>query len=102
MYRASDRVANEEWLAELEAAADRLELGPEARSVAADCFLSAVPATDRSKRAALAASLYAGARIAGDGRSQTDVAEAMDVSRLTIQQRWKGVIADAGLEPPTW
>ncbi|WP_439026547.1 transcription initiation factor IIB family protein [Haloarchaeobius sp. DT45] len=102
MYSARDRVDNEEWLAELQAAADRLELDADARSYAVDLFLSSVPEADRSKKPAMAASLYAGALIASDGRSQTEVAAATDVSRLSIQQRWKDVLKSAGLEPPTW
>jgi len=26
----------------------------------------------------------------------------MDVSRLSIQSRWKEIMADAGFQPPTW
>ena len=102
MYRARDRVANERWLADLRDAADLLDLSAEARERAIDLFLSAVPSEDRSKRAVLAASLYAGALIAGDRRSQNAVADAAGVSRLTIQKRWKPLLKEAGLEPPTW
>ena len=102
MYRARDQVDNEEWLAELHEAADRLDLGTEARSYATDLFLSNVPDSDRSKRAAAAASLYAGALIAGDQRSQSEVADAAGVARLTIQQRWKTLLEEAGLRPPSW
>jgi transcription initiation factor TFIIIB Brf1 subunit/transcription initiation factor TFIIB len=102
MYRARDEVANEEWLADLERAADRLELGTEARSWAGDLFLSALPADDRSKPAVLAASLYAGGLVGGDRRSQQSVADAVGVSRLSVQQRWKELLRDAGLEPPGW
>ena len=102
MYRASDEVQNEEWLGELRRAAESLELSGEARSNATDLFLSGVPEADRSKPAAAAAALYAGALIAGDERSQTDVAEAMDVTRLAIQSRWKELRRDAGFSPPTW
>ncbi len=102
MYRASDLTEHEAWLDELEAAADRLELDEAARSRAADLFLSTVPDADRSKRAAVAASLYAGALLAGQERSQSRVAEAADVSRLTIQGRWKELLAEAGVEPPEW
>jgi transcription initiation factor TFIIIB Brf1 subunit/transcription initiation factor TFIIB len=102
VYRASDEVANEEWLATIESAADRLDLGEEARSNAANVFLSAVPDADRSKRATLAASLYCGALIAGEGRSQGDVAEAAGVSRLSVQQRWKDLMEEAGLDAPSW
>ncbi|WP_435332923.1 transcription initiation factor IIB family protein [Haloarchaeobius sp. TZWWS8] len=102
MYSARDQVENEEWLAELEAAADRLDLGGDARSYAVELFLSSVPDADRSKRPALAASLYAGSLVASDGRTQTAVADAVGVSRLSIQQRWKEVLESAGLEPPSW
>ena len=102
MYRARDQVANERWLADLRDAADLLDLSAEARERAIDLFLSAVPSEDRSKRAVLAASLYAGALIAGDRRSQNAVADAAGVSRLTVQKRWKPLLKEAGLEPPTW
>jgi transcription initiation factor TFIIIB Brf1 subunit/transcription initiation factor TFIIB len=102
MYSARDRVANEEWLTRIERGADRLDLGSEARSFAADMFLSEVPDEDRSKRAAAAASLYAGALIAGEERSQKRVAEVMDVTRLSVQQRWKSTLESAGFQPPSW
>lgn len=102
MYSARDQVENEEWLAEIEAAADRLDLSADARSYAVDMFLSSVPESDRSKGPAMAASLYAGALVASEGRSQTEVAEAAGVSRLSIQQRWKDVLESAGLQPPSW
>ncbi|WP_435358582.1 transcription initiation factor IIB family protein [Haloarchaeobius sp. DFWS5] len=102
MYSARDQVENEEWLTELETAADRLDLGPDARSYAVDLFLTSVPEEDRSKKPQLAASLYAGALIADEGQTQTAVADAVGVSRLSIQQRWKDVLESAGLEPPSW
>ena len=102
VYRARDHVENEEWLAALDDAAERLDLGSDARSRATDLFLSTLPDADRSKRATVAASLYAGALIAGDRRSQAAVAEAAGVSRLTVQQRWKDLVEEAGLEPPSW
>jgi transcription initiation factor TFIIIB Brf1 subunit/transcription initiation factor TFIIB len=102
VYRASDRLENERWLADLQRAADDLDLGSEARSNAEDLFLSTVPDEDRSKPAAIAASLYAGSLIAGDQRSQGSVADAVGVARLTIQQRWKPLLERAGLEPPGW
>ena len=86
----------------LQAIADRLDLNADARSAARELFLSSVPEQERSKRPALAASVYAGSLVAGDRRSQTAVADAADVSRLSIQQRWKDLLAGAGLEPPTW
>lgn len=102
MYSARDRVANERWLTQIERGADRLDLGADARSVAADLFLSEVPDADRSKPAVAAASLYAGALIAGEQRPQARVADAMDVSRLSVQQHWKPVLESAGFQPPTW
>jgi len=102
MYSARDRVANEEWLNRIERGADRLELGSDARSFAADLFLSEAPDEDRSKRAIAAASLYAGALIAGEERSQSRVADAMDVTRLSVQQHWKPVLEAAGFQPPSW
>ncbi|MFB6131771.1 MAG: transcription initiation factor IIB family protein [Halanaeroarchaeum sp.] len=102
MYRAGDEVDQREWLAKLHAAADRLDLDAGARSTAQDLFLSRLPEADRSKPAAMAASLYAGSLIAGDQRSQTAVADAVGVSRLAIQRRWKNVLSEAGMEPPEW
>lgn len=102
MYRASDRIEHETWLSEIETAAERLGLGTQSRSHAVDLFLSTVPEEDRSKRATMATSLYVGALLAGEERSQTAVAEATDVSRLTIQKRWKGLLEHAGLETPEW
>ena len=102
MYRARDEFANEEWLAELDATADELSLDATARERAADLFLSTVPEQERSKRAVLAASLYAGALIAGDRRSQSAVAEAAGVARLTVQKRWRDVLEESGLDAPKW
>lgn len=110
MYRASDQVDNDEWLKELDNAADRLNLSSESRSFAIDLFLSTVspentagnPPADRSKRAAVATSIYAGALIAGEQRSQGAVADAVGVTRHTIQGRWKQLLEDAGLQPPNW
>lgn len=102
MHSARDRVEYEPWLTELEQVAERLELSSEARSCAVELFLTDVPDADRSKRAMLAASLYAGSLVAGDGRTQSEVADAADVSRLSVQSRWKTLLEDAGLEPPRW
>lgn len=102
MYSARDRVEEEEWLAEIQRGADSLELGREARSTAEDLFLSNVPESDRSKPAVAAAALYAGALLAGEERAQTEVAEAMDVSRLSVQQRWKPLLEEAGFRTPSW
>jgi transcription initiation factor TFIIIB Brf1 subunit/transcription initiation factor TFIIB len=102
MYRARDAVENEEWLAELESAAERLDLDTAATERAADLFLSTIPEEERSKRAALAASLYAGGLIAGDRRSQSEVAQTVGVARLTVQHRWRDLLREAGLDPPAW
>lgn len=101
-HRASDRVENEPWLAELDRAAAELDLDREARTTAADLFLSHLPEEERSKPAVAAAALYTGALVAGDERSQSAVADAMGVARLSIQSRWKELLADAGFEPPRW
>ncbi|ELY52829.1 transcription initiation factor IIB family protein [Natronorubrum bangense] len=102
MHSARDRIEYEQWLEELETIAERLELSTDARSCAMDLFLADVPEDDRSKQAVLAASLYAGSLVAGDGRTQGTVADAADVSRLSIQSRWKDLLEQAGLEPPRW
>jgi transcription initiation factor TFIIIB Brf1 subunit/transcription initiation factor TFIIB len=102
VYSARDRVENEEWVARLQQTADRLELGSEARTCAEDMFLSSVPEDPRSKRATMAASLYAAGVVAGDHCSQSAVAEAADVARLTVQQNWRELVAEAGFEPPEW
>ncbi|NHN59065.1 transcription initiation factor IIB family protein [Halorussus rarus] len=109
MYRARDHVENQRWLAQIERAADRLGLDAAARSRATDLFLSTVSEWDApderdadSRRAVVAASLYAGSLIEGDQRSQSEVADAVGVARLTVQQRWKELLEAAGLEPPSW
>ncbi|WP_248514981.1 transcription initiation factor IIB family protein [Salinarchaeum laminariae] len=102
MHSAKDRRDNEAWLEAIETAAAELGLDDEVRSVAVDLFLSDVPDADRSKPAALAASLYAATLIAGDGRTQTSVADAVGVSRISVQQRWQERLEAAGMEPPSW
>lgn len=102
MYRASDRLEHDTWLADLDAAADQLDLNPDARSAATELFLTDVPDSRRSKQAAVAASLYAGALIAGDRRSQASVADAVGVSRVAVQQHWKHRLRAAGLDAPQW
>ncbi|WEL17347.1 MULTISPECIES: transcription initiation factor IIB family protein [unclassified Halorhabdus] len=102
MYRARDQLANEEWIEAIESVADRLGLSDTAQSRATDVFLSNLPEEKRSKRAVLAASVYVGALVAGDRRSQSAVAEAADVSRLTIQQRWKELLEETGFDAPDW
>jgi transcription initiation factor TFIIIB Brf1 subunit/transcription initiation factor TFIIB len=102
VYRARDEIENEGWLEDLEAAAERLEYDGEARSRAVDLFLSNVPEDDRSKQAVLAASLYVAGLVSGQRRTQSEVAEAADVTRLTVQQRWKPILESAGLDAPEW
>lgn len=102
VHRASDRVEQADWIEEIRAAADELDLGEEARERAIDLFLSNVPETDRSKPAVVAASLYAGGLLAGEERSQSAVADAVGVSRLSVASRWKDLLAEAGFEPPSW
>lgn len=102
MYRGSDRVAEQSWLDGLEEAAASLGLETETVSVARDLYLSELPVEDRSKPALLAASCYTASLITGDERSQSAVADAFDVSRIAIQQRWKEILGEAGLSPPGW
>ncbi|WP_136686897.1 cyclin family protein [Halorhabdus amylolytica] len=102
MYRARDQVANEEYVETIDRVCDALDLSERAHSRATDVFLSNVPDDDRSKRAVLAASVYVGALVAGDRRSQSAVAEATDVSRLTVQQRWKDLLEETGFDAPEW
>lgn len=102
MYSAKEQVENQPWLDRIESAADELDIGQEACTTAGDLFLSHVPTDDRSKPAVAAASLYAGALIAGEERSQQAVADAMDVSRLSVHSRWKSLLESAGFHAPTW
>ena len=102
MFRAKDQVDNQHWLDELELVADQLEVNDTARRRAIDLFLSTTPDHERSKLAAVAASLYAGCLIEGDQRSQTVVANAVGVNRITVQKRWKELINTAGLDEPNW
>lgn len=102
VHRASDRVEQSDWLDELREAGDELDLSNTARSCAVDLFLSGIPDADRSKPAVVAASLYAGCLLAGEERSQTAVADAVGVSRLSVSNRWKPLLEEAGFEPPSW
>ncbi|MFD1642084.1 transcription initiation factor IIB family protein [Halohasta litorea] len=102
MYRARDRLEHSDWLDRLDEAGAELDLSESTRSTAGELFLTHVPDADRSKPAVAAASLYAAALITGEERSQPTVAEALDVSRLSIQSRWKEIMADAGFQPPSW
>jgi len=102
MHRAGAERDEAETLATLDRIADRLELDTEARSVAQELFLSQRPVSERSKRPLLAACIYAATLIAGEQRSQVTVAEAADVSRLSIQSRWQALLEETGFEPPSW
>lgn len=102
MYLASDQFEHAGWLDDLEAAADTLDLSGETRSHAGDLFLSNVPDNDRSKPAMLGACLYAGALVAGEQPTQSEVADAVGVSRLAVQQRWKPLVESVGLDAPDW
>lgn len=102
MHRASDRIAEQEWLDRLDDGVDDLGLDEHARTVAADLYLSALPLPERSKRATLAASCYTASLITGDERSQGEVARAFAVSRLSIQQRWKEQLETVGFTAPEW
>ncbi|AGN01978.1 transcription factor TFIIB cyclin-like protein [Salinarchaeum sp. Harcht-Bsk1] len=102
MHSAKDRRDNAEWIEAIEEAATDLGLDDETGSVAVDLFLSTVPDADRSKPAAVAASVYAATLIAGEGRTQTAVADAVGVSRISVQQRWRERLESAGMEPPSW
>ena len=52
------------------------------------------------------ADFVAGPQFAGVDHPRADaaaaVADAVGVARLTVQQRWKELLREAGLEPPTW
>ncbi|WP_096389337.1 cyclin [Halopenitus persicus] len=102
MYRASDHVANEKWIDRLGEASDALDLDETVRTTAVDLFLSNVPDAERSKATVAAASLYAAALIRGEERSQSVVADAMSVTRLSVHTHWKTVLEDAGFTPPKW
>ena len=106
MYRARDRLTYADQIDDLHAAADRLDLDEEARADAIELLLTTLSDLDdpeeRTVRAIAAASLYAGALLAGQERSQSAVADAANVSRLTVQQRWKDLLETAGMDPPTW
>ena len=102
VYPARAHLEERRWVQQIETAATQLELAPAAEAAAIDLFLSQLPTKDRSKPALIAASLYAGCLIRGDGRSQGAIAEAVGVSRLSVQQRWKPLLEDAGFDPPGW
>ena len=102
MYKASDEVEEADHLATMRQAAESLELPSTARSNATELFLTNVPDAERSKPAVAAAALYAGALVAGAERPQTAVADAMGVTRLSVQQHWKELLEGAGFDAPEW
>lgn len=102
MHRASDRLEEEEALSILETRMTSLDLGEDVQSIAMDLYLSELPLDERSKPPALAASCYTAALISGNERSQNDVANAFDVSRLAVQQRWKNILTESGFAAPEW
>jgi Transcription initiation factor TFIIIB, Brf1 subunit/Transcription initiation factor TFIIB len=102
VYKASDEVAESDHLAAMRRAAESLELPSAARSNATELFLTNVPDAERSKPAVAAAALYAGALVAGAERPQTAVAEAMGVSRFSVQRHWRRLLEGAGFDTPGW
>lgn len=102
MYRASDAVDHEASLAEITAAAETLDLDDEAIMTARELFLSVAPNDDRSEETLIGASLYAASLLVGAERSQGAVADAVGISRLSVQANWKSVVDTAGFEPPSW
>ncbi|MFB6163424.1 MAG: hypothetical protein ABEJ86_08305, partial [Halococcoides sp.] len=102
VYRASDQRAEADALDDLERAADRLAFDERTTSRARDLYLSHRPEAERSKPAVIATSLYVAGRTTGETRSQMRVADACDVSRFTIQRRWRDMLESAGFETPDW
>ena len=100
MYSARDRVEHTDWLDRIEAAADEIDVGQQARSTAGELFLTHIPEADRSKRAVAAASLYAGTLIAGEERSQqTALAAQRAVTVETTARRRRIRPADMVAQP---
>lgn len=102
VYPARAQLEERRWVDALVAAAEQLGISKHAQAAAIDLFLSQLPTAERSKPPLVAASLYAGCLISGDGRSQGAIAGAVGVSRLSVQQRWKPLLEDAGFDPPGW
>ena len=102
MYKARDHIKQSKWISEIERVAMELDLGQNTKSYAIEIYLYNIPEKDRSKPAAVATGIYVGALIAGEERSQQEIADAMNVSRLTIQSRWKNTLEISGFKPPTW
>jgi len=102
VYPARAHLEERQWVRQIETVASDLEVSQAAQAAAVDLFLSQRPMAERSKPAVAAACLYAGCLISGDGRSQGAIAGAIGVSRLSVQQRWKPLLEDAGFDPPGW
>lgn len=102
VYRASDELTERPWLDVLEQTAEELQLSAKTRAVAAELYLSELPIPDRSKPVTLAASTYTACLITGEEHSQGTIASAYDVSRLSVQKRWKPQLRSFGLSPPEW
>lgn len=86
----------------LASAAASLDLGPTAVGHAEELFLTVLVETDLAVRPAMGASLYAASLIAGEHRSQAAAADAVGVSRITVQNHWRRVLEVAGMEAPNW
>ena len=102
MHKAKDHVEQSEWISEIDRVAKELNLGARAKSYAVEIYLSDIPEKERSKPAAIATGIYVGSLIAGEERSQQEIAEKMGVARLAIQGRWKETLKTAGFDPPSW
>jgi len=102
VHKAKDHVEQSEWISEIGRVAKELNLSARTKSYAVEIYLSNIPEKDRSKPAAIATGIYVGSLIAGEERSQQEIAEKMGVSRLAIQGRWKETLKTAGFDPPSW
>tara|TARA_B100001013_G_scaffold273620_1_gene174261 strand:+ start:153 stop:497 length:345 start_codon:yes stop_codon:yes gene_type:complete len=102
VHTAKDHVEQSEWISEIDRVANELNLGVRAKSYAVEIYLSDIPEMERSKPAAIATGIYVGSLIAGEERSQQEIADKTGVSRLTIQGRWKDTLKIAGFDPPSW
>lgn len=102
MYRASDRIAERDALDRLDAIGAALGIEEDTIAVAAELYLMRVPVEDRSRDAVLAACCYTACLLRDEGRTQTEIADAFDVTRHVIQRRWKRLIEEVGLDPPSW
>tara|TARA_A100001037_G_scaffold275260_1_gene273648 strand:+ start:5759 stop:6067 length:309 start_codon:yes stop_codon:yes gene_type:complete len=102
VHKAKDHIDQLEWISEIDRVSKELGISDRAKSYAVEIYLSDIPEMDRSKPAAIATGIYVGLLIAGEERSQQEVAEKMGVSRLAIQGRWKFTLRNAGFDPPSW